>query len=81
MSNFPSEIVSSQRIECQDADILAMTGECLEAVRDVDDLNAGSPTHAVFRTVVDRLAALAHHYTGMPEEEAILLRLATSARR
>ena len=64
----------------QDADILAKMGECLEAVRDIDDLNAASPTHVVFRTVVDRPAALAQQRTGMPEEEAILLGLATSAR-
>jgi tetratricopeptide (TPR) repeat protein len=64
----------------QDAGILAMVGECLEAVRDIDDLNAAPPTHAVFRTMVDRLAALAQQYTGMPEEEAILRGLAISAR-
>jgi hypothetical protein len=64
----------------RDADMLAMTGECLEAVRDIDDLNAAPPTHAVFSTVVDRLAALAQQYTGMPEEEAILRGLAISAR-
>jgi tetratricopeptide (TPR) repeat protein len=64
----------------QDADILAMVGECLEAIRDIDDLNAAPPPHAVFATVVDRLAALAQQHTGTPEEEAILRGLASSAR-
>jgi hypothetical protein len=43
-----------------------MIGECLEAVRDIDDLDAASPTHAVFQTVVDRVAALADQHAGMP---------------
>jgi tetratricopeptide (TPR) repeat protein len=57
-----------------------MMGQCLEAVRDINDLNAAPPTHAVFRTVVDRLAAFAQQQTGKRKEEATLLGLATSAR-
>jgi hypothetical protein len=64
----------------QDADIMATLGECLEVVRDIDDLNAAPPTHAVFQMAVERLAALAKDYAGRPEEEAILGGLATSAR-
>ena len=64
----------------QDADILAMLGECLEAARDIDDLNAAPPAHAVFRTALERLATLAQDHAGRPEEEFILRGLATSAR-
>ena len=64
----------------QDAEVLAHVGECLEAARDIDDLNAPPPAHAVFRTALERLAALAQEHAGRPEEEAILRGLATSAR-
>jgi hypothetical protein len=64
----------------QDVNILAPLGECLEAVRDIDDLNAPPPAGAVFYTVVERLVALAKHHEGLPGEEAILRGLATSAR-
>jgi len=64
----------------QDAELIAMLGECLEVVRDIDDLNAAPPAHAVFRTVLERLAALALNHAGQPGEEAILRGLATSAR-
>jgi tetratricopeptide (TPR) repeat protein len=63
-----------------DVNILAALGECLEAVRDVDDLNAPPPVDAVFHTVIDRLASFAKDYSGRPEEEAVLRGLATSAR-
>jgi tetratricopeptide (TPR) repeat protein len=64
----------------QDAVILATVGECLEAARDVDDLNAPPPAHAVFRTVIERLAILAREQAGLPGEEDILRGLATAAR-
>lgn len=64
----------------EDVNILAALGECLEAVRDIDDLNAQPPASAVFYTVLERLAALAKDYEGLPGEEAILRGLATSAR-
>jgi tetratricopeptide (TPR) repeat protein len=64
----------------QDAVILATVGECLEAARDVDDLNAPPPAHAVFRTVIERLAILAREQEGLPGEEDILRGLATAAR-
>jgi hypothetical protein len=57
-----------------------MLGECLEVVSDIDDLNAAPPAHAVFRTALDRLTALAQDHAGQPREEAILRGLATSAR-
>ena len=72
-----SEIAQSHR---QDAAILSMLGECLEAVRDIDDLNAPPPGEPVFRDTVDRLAALAEDNKGGSEEEAILRGLATAAR-
>jgi tetratricopeptide (TPR) repeat protein len=64
----------------QDTDILARVGECLEAARDIDDLNAPPPAHAVFPTVIERLATLAHEQEGLPGEEDILRGLATAAR-
>jgi len=64
----------------QDADLLAMLGECLQVARDIDDLNAPPPAHAVFRTALERLAALAQDHAGRPGEEAILQGLATAAR-
>ncbi len=64
----------------QDAKILATVGECLEAARDIDDLNAPPPAHAVFHTVIERLATLAREQAGLPGEEDILRGLATAAR-
>jgi hypothetical protein len=64
----------------QDAEILATVGECLEAARDIDDLNAPPPAHAVFHTVIERLATLAREQEGLPGEEGILRGLATAAR-
>jgi tetratricopeptide (TPR) repeat protein len=72
-----SEVAQSH---CDDVNILAPLGECLEAVRDIDDLNAPPPASAVFYTVVERLAALVKDHEGLPGEEAILRGLATSAR-
>ena len=64
----------------QDHALLAAVGECLEAARDIDDLNAAPPAHAVFPTVIERLAALARDQAGLPGEEEILHGLATAAR-
>ena len=72
-----SEIAQSHH---QDVNMLAALGECFEAVRDIDDLNAPPPVDAAFYTVVDRLSALAKDCNGLPEEEAILRGLGTSAR-
>lgn len=72
-----SEIAQSYH---QDVEILAPLGECLEAARDIDDLNSPPPVDAVFGAVVERLTALAADHVGLPEEEAILLGLATAAR-
>jgi tetratricopeptide (TPR) repeat protein len=71
------EIVQSHP---QDAQLLAAVGECLEAARDIDDLNAPPPVHAVFRTAIERLATLARDQAGLPGEEDILRGLATAAR-
>jgi tetratricopeptide (TPR) repeat protein len=72
-----SEIAQSHQ---QDVEILTALGVRLEAVRDIDDLNAPPPINPVFHTVVERLAAFAKDYDGLPGEEAILRGLATSAR-
>ena len=72
-----SEVAQSHH---QDVNILAALGECLDAVRDIDDLNAPPPVNPVFHTVVEKLSAFAKDYDGLPGEEAILRGLATSAR-
>lgn len=72
-----SEIARSHH---RDVEIMTALGECLEAVRDIDDLNAPPPLDTVFHTIVERLAAFAKDHDGLPGEEAILRGLATSAR-
>src|SRR5215467_2096852 len=72
-----SEIAQSHH---QDIAILAALGQCLESARDIDDLNSPPPVDTVFYTVVERLSALAKDHEGLPEEEALLRGLATSAR-
>lgn len=72
-----SEIAKSHN---EDFDIVARLGECLESVRDIDDLNAPSPADAVFYSIVDHLASLAKDHAGRPTEETILRGLSTSAR-
>jgi hypothetical protein len=64
----------------QDASVLSMLGECLEAVRDIDDLNAPPPDHPAFGTAADGLAALAGDCEGRPDEETVLHGLAVAAR-
>jgi len=76
-ADFLLEIVQSHP---QDARLLAAVGECLEAVRDIDDLNAAPPAHAVFHTVIENLASLAREQADLPVEEDILRGLATAAR-
>ncbi|MBY3378781.1 MULTISPECIES: prenyltransferase [Rhizobium] len=61
-------------------DILSALGLCLEAVRDIDDLNAPPPEHPIFQTMVAKLDRLAKLHEGRPEQEQILRGLATSAR-
>ncbi len=63
-----------------DPAILGQLGECLEAVRDIDDLNAPPPGHAAFDDVIARLETLAGEHAGKAEEETILRGLSTSAR-
>lgn len=72
-----SEIVQSHP---QDVDILGELGESLEAVRDIDDLNAPPPEEDVFLTVVERLGVLAQETGDPAERETILRGLSTSAR-
>jgi len=64
----------------QDVNLVAMLGDCLDAARDIDDLNAAPPVHAVFQIVLERLVALAQDHAGRPGEEFILRGLATTAR-
>src|SRR5215467_2235604 len=64
----------------QDDGLVATLGECLQAAREIDQLTAPPPAHAVFRTALERLATLAQEHAGRPEEEFILQGLATSAR-
>jgi hypothetical protein len=64
----------------QDPRILSALGECLEAARDIDDLNAPPSDDPVFRAVVEKLNAFARSYEGPPEQEPILVGLATAAR-
>lgn len=64
----------------QDFGILGYLGECLEAARDIDDLNSPPPDHEVFHRVLDRLAAVALDHDDAQEQETILRGLATSAR-
>ncbi|HWX61418.1 prenyltransferase [Bradyrhizobium sp.] len=64
----------------QDARIFSSLGQCLEAVRDIDDLNAPPPRNSIFLTVVEKLEAFARAYEGRPEQVPILRGLATSAR-
>lgn len=64
----------------QDVGVMAELGESLEAIRDVDDLNAPPPGDAIYYTVVEKLAAFAGVRVGLPEEEAILHGLGTAAR-
>ena len=51
-----SEIVHSHP---DDLSILSVLAEGLEAVRDIDDLNAPPPAEDVFQAVFDRLSAVA----------------------
>jgi len=63
-----------------DIGILSALGLCLEAVRDIDDLNAPPPKHPIFQTMVEKLDRLAKLYERRPEQEHILRGLATAAR-
>ena len=69
-----SEIVRSHP---DDLSILGVLAESLEAVRDIDDLNAPPPAEDVFQAVFDRLSAVADD---AGDREAILGGLATTAR-
>ncbi len=72
-----SEIADSHG---KDVEIVSRIGECLEAARDIDDLNAPPPSHLVFHTMLEKLEVLAKIHEGQPEQEEILRGLATSAR-
>ena len=62
------------------AAILSGLGLCLEAVRDIDNLNAAAPVHPIFQTTLEKLDRLARRYEGKAEQEEILRGLATAAR-
>jgi hypothetical protein len=72
-----SEIAQSHE---QDVRIMSALGQCLEGVRDIDDLNAPPPEHRIFHMVVEKLDAFAKAHEGLPEQEPILRGLAVSAR-
>jgi hypothetical protein len=63
-----------------DVGIISALGQCLEAARDIDDLNARPPGHSIFQAMVEKLNRLAELHEGQPEQEQILRGLATSAR-
>jgi tetratricopeptide (TPR) repeat protein len=60
--------------------ILSRLGSCLEAARDIDDLNARAPVHPIFQTAVEKLGRMARLYKGQAEQEQALRGLATAAR-
>ncbi|MBV9556974.1 MAG: prenyltransferase [Pseudolabrys sp.] len=64
----------------QNPRIFAALGQCLEAVHDIDDLNAPPPDNSIFTTVFEKLEAFATAYEGQPEQVSILNGLSTSAR-
>lgn len=64
----------------RDTDILIGLGDSAEAVRDLDDLNAAPSEHPLFRTLVDRLSAIAEDGVPPDKEETLLRAIATSAR-
>jgi len=64
----------------RDVRILSALGECLEAARDIDDLNAPPPDDPIFRSAVEKLNAFARTYEGQPEQEPIFFGLASAAR-
>ncbi len=76
-----ADVVSEiARSHDEDIKILSRIGGCLEAARDINDLNAPPPGHPVFQAMVERLDALAKIHAGQPEQEQILKGLATAAR-
>lgn len=64
----------------ENPDILIGIGQSTESVRDIDDLNAAPPDHPLFRSITDRLAALAESAKTPEAEEKLLDALGTSAR-
>ncbi|MDH3742806.1 MAG: prenyltransferase [Hyphomicrobiales bacterium] len=62
------------------ANTMRSVGICLEAARDIDDLNAPPPDEAVFSDVVESLTVFAREHEGLEDEGRILRGLATSAR-
>ena len=68
------------KVHGDDPDLMSLMGQCLEAIRDIDDLNAPAPEHEIFQDVVNRLAQLAEEHAGKDEEEPLLRGLAHGAR-
>lgn len=62
------------------ADAMRMVGVCLEAARDIDDLNAPPPGEAIYSHVVEILKAFAREHEGLEDENRILRGLATASR-
>lgn len=68
------------KVHGDDPGLMSLMGQCLEAIRDIDDLNAPAPNHEIFQDVVNRLSALAEDHAGKDEEEHLLRGLAHAAR-
>ncbi|WP_315729303.1 MULTISPECIES: prenyltransferase [unclassified Bradyrhizobium] len=64
----------------RDVDILPRLGSCLEAARDIDELNAPPPDHPLFVSLFERLREMAADHQGKPDHESILDGLAIAAR-
>lgn len=64
----------------QDANLMGLVGECMEAVHDLDDLNRPAPEAEFHYNFVDNLSKLAAQHRGHPEEKDILFGLATACR-
>ena len=77
MADVLSEIAA---VHGREPDLMALMGECLEAIRDIDDLNAPAPGHPVFDDVVRHLETLAEAHRGSEDETTLLRGLAHAAR-
>ena len=75
------EVVSAlAQSHVDDVKVTTWLGDILESVFDIDDLNRPPPAEPVFRELVKRLDAFASDHAGRPEEETVLMSLATAAR-
>lgn len=73
-------LVEIERAHPDDSRLLASIGDATAGARDIDDLNSAPPEHALFATVVDKLARIAATVQGEDTERHVLSGLATAAR-